>query len=223
MLDRLSGKILHIDFGDCFEVRADIFSVNSTHCEFKSIREWTPLWLLTGCHDQREVPWKDPVQTDKDADQCHGGILLGMANVSKAETFFNLFSMTVFSIRYSELWVWGLWSFIFKYKDNNLVCRSYKFVYICEPPLWLAARWQAWMETTASPATQWWRCWGSTGTASWPCWRPSSTIRCSTGGWWTVRELHTNQELSWRLLLWCSALAKNCQNVSLFWFRLYFK
>lgn len=29
MLDRLSGKILHIDFGDCFEVRADSLSVNS--------------------------------------------------------------------------------------------------------------------------------------------------------------------------------------------------
>lgn len=51
MLDRLSGKILHIDFGDCFEVRADIFSVSSTHCERKSIGEWTPLWPLTGCHD----------------------------------------------------------------------------------------------------------------------------------------------------------------------------
>lgn len=142
MLDRLSGKILHIDFGDCFEVRADIFSVNSTHCEHKSIGEWTLLWPLTGCHDQREVPWKDSFQTDKDADQCHGGTLFRMVNVSKAEAFFNLFSMSVFSIRNSKLWVWGLWPFIFKYKDKNVVCWS-KLVYICEPPLWLAARWQA--------------------------------------------------------------------------------
>lgn len=27
MLDRLSGKILHIDFGDCFEVRGDFPSI----------------------------------------------------------------------------------------------------------------------------------------------------------------------------------------------------
>lgn len=133
--------------------------------------------------------------------------------------------LSIFSICYSKLWGWGLRAFIFKCEDKNAVCRNcYKFVYIREPPLWLAARWRAWMETTASPATPWWRCWGSTGTASWPCWRPSSTIRCSTGGSWTVREhrLRTDHKLSRCLLLSCSALVKNCQNVSLFWFRLYF-
>ncbi|RCU33015.1 hypothetical protein DVA76_20170, partial [Acinetobacter baumannii] len=29
MLDRLSGKILHIDFGDCFEVR-DFMSIHKS-------------------------------------------------------------------------------------------------------------------------------------------------------------------------------------------------
>lgn len=102
MLDRLSGKILHIDFGDCFEVRADIFSVSSSHRRIKPIREWASLWPFTGCHDQREISWKDPVQTDEDADQCHGGTHR-IANVSKAEAFlwiFNLFSMPGFSIQY---------------------------------------------------------------------------------------------------------------------------
>ena len=33
MLDRLSGKILHIDFGDCFEVRGDFLKIHS-HAEY---------------------------------------------------------------------------------------------------------------------------------------------------------------------------------------------
>lgn len=69
-------------------------------------------------------------------------------------------------------------------QERNL---NLKFFFICKACFWLDARWQAWMVTTASPATQWWRCWGSTGTVSWPCWRPLSMTRCSTGGSWTVR------------------------------------
>lgn len=74
MLDRLSGKILHIDFGDCFEVMR--FSVNKLTPDdaFKLITDWASLQPLTGRHDQREVPWKDPVQIDEDADQRHGGM-----------------------------------------------------------------------------------------------------------------------------------------------------
>lgn len=45
MLDRFSGKIIHIDFGDCFEIAM-----------------------------RREVPWEDPFQTDKDADQSDGSV-----------------------------------------------------------------------------------------------------------------------------------------------------
>lgn len=77
MLDRLSGKILHIDFGDCFEVRGDFLSNKlSMDYGFKLFRDWLSLQPLTGRHDQREVPWKDPVQTDEDADQRHGGMQL---------------------------------------------------------------------------------------------------------------------------------------------------
>lgn len=36
----------------------------------------TVLQPSTGRHDQREVPWKDPIQTDEDADQRHGGMQL---------------------------------------------------------------------------------------------------------------------------------------------------
>lgn len=102
MLDRLSGKILHIDFGDCFEVRADIFSVSSSHRKIKAIREWAPWWPFTGCHDQREISWKDPVQTDEDADQCHGGTLLRIANVSKAEAFLRIFNLSYILANYGS-------------------------------------------------------------------------------------------------------------------------
>lgn len=76
MLDRLSGKILHIDFGDCFEVMTVLRNENklTTDDGFKLITDWASLQPLTGRHDQREVPWKDPVQIDEDADQRHGGM-----------------------------------------------------------------------------------------------------------------------------------------------------
>lgn len=73
MLDRLSGKILHIDFGDCFEVRGDI--IHRLLLFYSSETDWN-YNLPPGRHDQREVPWKDPVQTDEDADQRHGGMQL---------------------------------------------------------------------------------------------------------------------------------------------------
>lgn len=139
-----------------------------------------------------------------------------MANVSKAEAFlriFNLFSASVFSIRYSQFWVWGLWFSFLNIKTRTSSAEVVIRLSTCEPPLRLVARWQAWMETTASPATPWWRCWGSTATAWWPCWRPSSMIRCSTGGWWTVRDrwLRTNQKLSCCCLPLCSALVKTAR------------
>lgn len=37
MLDRLSGKILHIDFGDCFEVKKNVSQVlqhDGISCDF---------------------------------------------------------------------------------------------------------------------------------------------------------------------------------------------
>ena len=76
MLDRLSGKILHIDFGDCFEVRRDFLSICCPLIHFWISLKLTVLRPSTGRHDQREVPWKDPVQTDEDADQRHGGMQL---------------------------------------------------------------------------------------------------------------------------------------------------
>lgn len=67
MLDRLSGKILHIDFGDCFEVgrigSGIIFRV--LNIPFPS--------SFAGCNDARKVPGENTLPLDAHADQRDGG------------------------------------------------------------------------------------------------------------------------------------------------------
>ena len=68
LLDRNSGKILHIDFGDCFEVK--FFSTILNICEQKTfsillVLKYQYLNYNLGCYDQREVPRKDSFQTNK--------------------------------------------------------------------------------------------------------------------------------------------------------------
>lgn len=84
MLDRLSGKILHIDFGDCFEVKWDFLSTQQIILFIYSSKT-NPFQPSTGRHDQREIPWEDSLQTDEDADQRHGG----MSKSLSQKIFFN--------------------------------------------------------------------------------------------------------------------------------------
>ena len=73
MLDRLTGKILHIDFGDCFEVAthrvirscATYFpSCNSAHSDISHV---------AGGGAPREVPGEDPVPAHAYARRGDGG------------------------------------------------------------------------------------------------------------------------------------------------------
>ena len=73
MLDRLSGKILHIDFGDCFEVWILRAFLNFT-CVF-NMNGFTIMNMLSGilfrfvgCDDQREVSRENSISTHKNVD-----------------------------------------------------------------------------------------------------------------------------------------------------------
>lgn len=80
MLNRLSGKILHIDFGDCFEV-CTAPRVLFLQVLFKWPAKFVPIskpelcfFMCKGCDDKREVPREDSFQTHKNVDQCNGGM-----------------------------------------------------------------------------------------------------------------------------------------------------
>lgn len=66
MLDRLSGKILHIDFGDCFEVNTNlILEIN----HFFKIN----LFSSKGCNDTRKIPRKNSIPFNTHVNQSNGG------------------------------------------------------------------------------------------------------------------------------------------------------
>lgn len=79
MLDRLSGKILHIDFGDCFEVCITKAFLNFT-CVLSiylafNMNGFTIMNMLSGilfrsvgCDDQREVSRENSISTHKNVD-----------------------------------------------------------------------------------------------------------------------------------------------------------
>ena len=56
MLDRLTGCIIHIDFGDCFEVSSNQFII-TINLFYKH---------LSGGHAQREISRKDSISIDTD-------------------------------------------------------------------------------------------------------------------------------------------------------------
>ena len=64
MLDRLTGHIVHIDFGDCFEVTSSILRPVGK-----------ALIFCLGCHDERKISREDSISLDANVGQGDGGQL----------------------------------------------------------------------------------------------------------------------------------------------------
>lgn len=131
---------------------------------------WNQSICLAGCHDEREISRKNSLQADENVDQRYGGEWKGFQRQNISPLFSSV----------------------------NQSCGWYE----CDPILTLGHcgfpfRWQAWMVTTGSLVTQWWRCCVSTETASWLCWRHLCTTHCSTGGWWIVSINYPLKRQDW--------------------------
>ena len=68
MLDRLTGHIVHIDFGDCFEV------VCLCGCVF-GVLLFECACLLSGCNDKRKVSGENTFPFDTNVGEGNGGQL----------------------------------------------------------------------------------------------------------------------------------------------------
>lgn len=76
MLDKFTGKVVHIDFGDCFEVLYFL----SFYPYILSLN-----FFLSGGYASREISRADPLPFNPHAHQCNGGINIFFYNSLSAD------------------------------------------------------------------------------------------------------------------------------------------